>query len=440
MRSALLAGFLILAIPLASNAADPPAPGPIGPWLEAKRDALLGLYTHLHRNPELSRREVQTAARMAEELTKLGAKATPGVGGHGVVGVLENGPGPVVLIRTDMDALPVEEETGLPYASKARGVDPQGRDVAVMHACGHDVHMTCFIATATWLAEHKEAWSGTVVLVAQPAEEAIDGARAMLDDGLYTRFPKPDFALALHCKADGAVGDVYFRPGPMLANSTSLDVTIRGKGGHGAFPHKTVDPIVLAALAVLDFQTIVSREVQPIDPAVVTVGSIHGGSKHNIVPDEVKLQLTLRSYKESVRLQLVEGIERRVKALAQAHKAPEPSVEVIGTTPATSNDPALVERVSPFLKRALGDEHVVLTDPVMGAEDFALYARDGVPIMMFWIGTVPRERIEEAEAKGTDLPSLHSSLYHPEAEASIAAGVRAMTAAVTGLLPPRARP
>ena len=224
-----------------------------------------------------------------------------------------------------------------------------------MHACGHDMHMTCFIGTARWLAEHKDRWSGTVVLIGQPAEEAIGGARNMLDDGLYTRFPKPDFALALHCHASEPAGDVCYRPGPLLASSTSLAVTIRGKGGHGAWPHRTVDPIVLAALAVLDFQTIVSREVEPIQPAVVTVGSIHGGTKHNIISDEVKLQLTLRAFSEQVRLQLIEGIERRVKALAEAHKAPAPTVEVEEYTPATINSPELVERVVPFLKKALGD-------------------------------------------------------------------------------------
>jgi len=334
----------------------------------------------------------------------------------------------------------VTERTGLPYASQARAIDGQGREVGVMHACGHDVHMTCFIGTATWLAEHKNLWSGTALLVAQPAEELVRGARAMLADGLYDRFPRPDFALALHCKADGAVGDVYLRAGPMLANSTSLDVVIRGKGGHGAMPHMTVDPVVLAALAILDFQTIVSREIQPIDPAVVTVGAIHGGDKHNIISDEVQLQLTLRSYKESVRQQLIEGVERRVKALAQAHKAPEPSVAVRDATPETANDPGLVERIIPRLKQALGDEHVQTADPVMGAEDFSLYGEGGVPILMFWLGTVPAERLQAAQAQGLPTPGLHSNLYRPEAAASIAVGVRAMTAAVTELLPPEAQP
>jgi amidohydrolase len=408
-------------------------------WIASQRDDLMGLYTRLHSHPELSYQEVETAGTVAEALKKAGATVTTGVGKLGVVGIIANGPGPVVLVRTDMDALPVIEKTDLPYASKVQARDTQGRDVGVMHACGHDVHMTCFIGTARWLTEHKDQWSGTVVMVAQPAEEAIGGARNMLKDGLYTRFPKPDFALALHCHASELAGDVGYRPGPLLASSTSLAVTIRGKGGHGAWPHRTVDPIVLAALAVLDFQTIVSREVEPIQPAVVTVGSIHGGTKHNIISDEVKLQLTLRAFSEKVRLQLIEGIERRVKALAEAHKAPAPTVEVEEYTPATINRPELVERVVPFLAKSLGAEHVKSTDPVMGAEDFALYAEENVPIMMFWVGTMSPERVAAAKAKGVDLPALHSALFHPEPAPSIATGIKAMTSAVVGLLPPKAK-
>ncbi|WP_337173452.1 amidohydrolase [Paludisphaera sp.] len=429
-RALILAAFLASA---ASARAE-------GPKLDAHRDELLKLYTDLHRAPELSMREEKTAARMADELRKAGAEVTTGVGQLGVVGVMENGAGPVVLVRADMDGLPVTEETGLPYASKAKAVDPQGREVGVMHACGHDVHMTTLVGVANWLADHKDRWSGTVVLIAQPAEERIAGARAMLDDGLYERFPKPNFALALHCMADGAVGDVHYRAGPMLASSTALDVTIRGRGGHGSMPDKTIDPITLAALVVLDIQTIVSREISPLDPAVVTVGSIHGGLKHNVIPDEVKLELTLRSYKDSVRLALIEGIERRARALSEAHRAPEPTVEVVEHTPETSNDPELVARVTPMLREALGDDHVHEAQPVMGSEDFALYARDGVPIMMLWLGTVPAERIQAAKDAGEPLPGLHSNKYYPEPEGSIAVGVKAMTAAVSGLLPPNRRP
>ncbi len=306
-----------------------------------------------------------------------------------------------------------------------------------MHACGHDVHMTSFIGTARWLADHKDRWSGTVVMVAQPAEEAVGGARIMLDDGLYTRFPKPDYALALHCSAQEPVGSVYYCPGPMLASSTSVAITIRGKGGHGAWPHRTVNPIVLAALVVVDLQTIVSREIDPTEPAVVTVGSIHGGTKHNIIPDEVKLQLTLRSFSEPVRQQLIAGIKRRVAALAQAHQAPEPTVTVEELTMPTINTPALVDRVVPAFVETLGAANVKRAAPVMGAEDFALFSEGGVPICMFWIGTIDAPRLDASRAKHEDLPALHSSRYHPDPRPSIATGIRAMTAAVVRLLPPQ---
>jgi hippurate hydrolase len=408
-------------------------------WLATQQEDLLALYKQLHSHPELSYQEVQTAARIAEELTKAGARVTSAVGKGGVVGLLQNGRGPVLLVRTDMDALPVREDTGLPYASKAIARDRQGREVGVMHACGHDIHMTCLVGTARWLNEHKALWNGIVVLVGQPAEEAIGGAREMLKDGLYLRFPKPDFAIALHCSANEPVGDVCYRPGPLLASSTSLSVTIRGKGGHGAWPHRTVDPIVLAALAVVDFQTIVSREIEPIQPAVLTVGSIHGGTKHNIIPDDVKLQLTLRAFSEKVRLQLVEGVERRCKALAEAHKSPPPLVEVEEYTPATINDAGLVQKVVPLLARAVGPDHVRPTDPVMGAEDFALYSEGNVPIMMYWLGTIAPERIARAKAEGIDLPALHSARYAPDAAPSITTGIKAMTGVVIGLLPPGPR-
>ena len=350
--------------------ADPHGPTGSDPWIAQHLDDLVGLYIHLHTHPELSLQEVETSKRIAVELSKSGAEVTTGVGKLGVVGVLKNGEGPVVLVRTDMDALPVVEDTGLPYASKVTTRDKAGREVGVMHACGHDIHMTSFIGTARWLAEHRDRWSGTVVLVAQPAEEAVDGARGMLGTDLYTRFPKPDFALALHCRPDETIGTVRFCSGPTLASSTSISIIIRGKGGHGAWPHRTVDPIVLAALVVLDLQTIVSREVEPSEPAVLTVGSIHGGTKHNIIPDEVKLQLTLRSFSEPVRQQLIAGIERRVKALAQAHQAPAPSVLIEEDTPPTINTPALVERVVPAFVEALGAANVKSAKPVMGAEDF----------------------------------------------------------------------
>jgi amidohydrolase len=407
------------------------------PWLATQLDDLVALYTHLHTHPELSRQEVETSKRIAEELKKTGAEVTTGVGKLGVVGLLKNGDGPVVLVRTDMDALPVVEETGLAYASKIKTRDSSGREVGVMHACGHDVHMTSFIGTARWLADHRDRWSGTVVLVGQPAEEAVDGAKAMLEDGLYSRFPKPDFALALHCRPDIPVGAVSYCSGPAMASSTSMSVILRGKGGHGAWPHRTVDPIVLAALVVVDLQTIVSREIEPGEPAVVTVGSIHGGTKHNIIPDEVKLQLTLRSFSEPVRQQLIAGIKRRAVALSQAHQAPEPTVEVEEGTPATINTPGLVERVVPAFAEALGASNVSPVKPVMGAEDFSLYAEGSVPICMFWLGTLSPERLAAATSNGGAPPALHSSKYYPEPGSSISTGVRAMTAAVVKLLPPK---
>ena len=301
-------------------------------------DELVTLYRHLHSHPELSFRETETARRIAEELRKTGADVTTGVGKHGVVGVLKNGPGPTVLVRTDLDALPVVEETGLPYASKVK-TDYSGKEVGVMHACGHDVHMACLVGTARWLAEHRDRWSGTALLIGQPAEELVSGAKAMLEDGLYTRFPRPDYALALHVLNELPTGMVGYTSGPAMASSTSVDVIIRGRGGHGAAPHRAVDPIVLAALAVLDFQTIVSREIDPTQPAVVTVGTIQGGTKPNIIPEEVKLQLSLRAFTEDVRERLVDGIKRRITGLAQAHGAPAPSLEIRDGPPPPGTPP-----------------------------------------------------------------------------------------------------
>ena len=425
--------LLLIALVLCSSAA---AADDTDAWLDGQTPGLVDLYRHLHSHPELSYQEIETSRRVAAELAEAGAEVTSGVGKLGVVGVLKNGAGPTVLVRADMDALPVVEATGLPFASKVSVTNDDGSKAGVMHACGHDVHMTCLVGTARWLAGHKDRWSGTVLLVAQPAEERIGGAKAMLADGLYERFPRPDAALALHVAHDLPAGQVGYIAGPAMAGSTSMDIAVKGKGGHGAMPHNTVDPVVLAAALVMDLQTVVSREVKPIDPAVVTVGSIHGGSKHNIIGDEVKLQLTLRYFRPEVREQLIEGVTRRGNGLATAHKAPAPKVEIGDDTPPTINTPSLVERVVPALRLALGESSVVPVEPTMGAEDFGLFGRGGVPTFMYRLGTISPERMA-ASRSGSPLPSLHSALYHPEAAPSIRTGVRSMSAAVVALLPRR---
>jgi hippurate hydrolase len=399
---------------------------------------LVSLYQHIHSNPELSLMEVKTAARLAEEVRKLGYDVTEKVGGNGVVAVLKNGPGPVVLIRTDMDALPIIEQTGLPYASKVKVKDQAGNEVGVMHACGHDIHMATWVGTARVLSNLKDQWSGTVVFIAQPAEEVIAGARMMLEDGLYKRFPKPDFALALHSDALIPVGVVAVPVGLALAASDTVDIVVKGKGGHGAAPHLTVDPIVLAARIILDLQTIVSREVNPIDPCVVTVGSIHGGTKHNIVPNEVKLQLTVRTTKTETRDHVLKAIDRIVKAAAMGARAPEPDMRVNleQYTPPTFNDVSLAQKSSAVFKEVLGQENVWPRQPVMGAEDFGRYSEGKVPVFMYFLGTVSKEKYEASQKLGaTPLPGVHTDSYAPIPEPSIRNGVRTMSLAAMNLMP-----
>lgn len=398
--------------------------------------SLLELYKHIHAHPELSLHEKETAARISEELRKAGFEVTTGVGGHGVVGVFRNGPGPTVLLRTELDGLPVKEETGLPYASTATTKNAAGVEVPLMHACGHDIHMTVFVGTARLLKQMQSQWQGTLVMMGQPAEEAGDGASDMLKDGLYQRFPRPDYCLALHCTPDQPAGTVGWTEGPALANVDSVDITIRGVGGHGAWPHTTKDPIILAAETVLALQTIVSRELTPGTPAVVTVGSIHGGTAHNIIPDEVKLQLTLRSYSEEVRQQTIDAIRRITRGLGLAAGLPEnrlPVVQVLedAFSPVMVNDPALTRRVTQVFRTVFGESNVLHQDPDMGAEDFGQLSRtkEKVPICMFWLGTVSVESVTESQRTGKRLPSLHSSLYAPLPEPSIKTGIRAMTAA-----------
>ncbi len=374
---------------------------------------------------------------MAAELRAAGFDVTEKVGGNGVVGVLKNGPGPVVLLRADMDGLPIVEQTGLPYASKVRTKDRFGNDVGVMHACGHDVHMTCFVGSARVLAALKGSWSGTLVFVAQPAEEIVAGARAMLDDGLYQRFPKPDYAIALHADPLTPAGVVSYTEGLALANSDTVDILVKGKGGHGAAPHQTVDPVVLAARIILDLQTIVSREVNPLDPCVVTVGSIHGGTKHNIIPNEVRLQLTVRTTKTEVRDHVLKAIDRIAKAAAVAARAPEPVVTVSleEFTPATLNDVALTRKTVGVFKEVLGDGNVRERRPLMGAEDFGRFAAGKTPIFMYFLGTVPAELYDAAQKPDAPpLPGMHTDRYAPVPEPSIRAGVRTECLAVLNLL------
>ncbi len=419
-----LLALVLLPLPLLTHASE-------------DRDYLQQLYRHFHSNPELSFHEIATAARLAQELRTAGFTITENVGGTGVVAVLANGPGPTVMLRADMDALPITEQTKLPYASQVSAVDDQGNTVGVMHACGHDVHMTSLVGAARELNRRRSEWSGTLVLIGQPAEERGAGARAMLADGLYERFPRPDFAVALHVAATLPTGVVAFTPGPALASVDSVDITVRGVGGHGAYPHDTRDPIVLASQIVLALQTIVSREIAPNEPAVVTVGSIHGGTKHNIIPAEVKLQLTVRSYSQPVRDQILAAIERISTGLARAAGMPDsalPEVKVLGeNTPATINDPALTQRLMAALGAELGEQRVVETGPVMGGEDFSRYSMtaERVPAVIFWLGAVPAAQVENAPST---LPPLHSSLFAPVPDTTVLTGVRALVAGALTLL------
>ncbi|MCS6911768.1 MAG: amidohydrolase [Myxococcales bacterium] len=396
---------------------------------------LHALYRQLHQHPELSLHEQETAARLAARLRALGIEVTVGVGGHGIVGVVRNGEGPVLMLRTDLDGLPVREETGLPYASRVVVRNEQGQEVPVMHACGHDLHMASWIGAATVLLKLRERWRGTLLLVGQPAEEQGDGAKRMIEAGLLRRFPRPSYALAIHDSADLPAGQVGYTAGFALANVDSVDITVFGKGGHGAYPHTTVDPVVLAARIVLALQTLVSREKDPLEPAVVTVGSIHGGTRHNIIPDEVSLQLTVRSYSQTVRQQLLDGIRRIVEAEAQGAGAPRrPRIVVSAGTPATYNDPQLVERVAAALVRALGADRVIKMPPVMGGEDFSEYGRAGVPSFLYWIGAVRPDQFAAARRNGTPLPSLHSSRFAPAYEPALRTAVHSLVVASLELL------
>lgn len=422
----------------------------------APEPSLVEMYLKLHQAPELSFKEARTSAMLAQELQSLGFEVTtgvgqqwvvdkamkdigevkPGVGGYGVVGVLKNGNGPTVLIRTDMDALPVPEQTGVSYASTVQSQTWTGVDSPVMHACGHDVHMTAWLGTARALVAQKSKWKGTLVMIAQPAEEIGLGAQAMLDDGLFDRFPKPDYNLALHVSADAPSGTVVYSTGYAMANVDSVDIHVKGKGGHGAYPQATRDPILIGAHIVTALQSLVSRNTDPLDSAVVTVGSFKAGAKHNIIPDEAVLLLTVRSYDDDTRQMLLSGIERIAKAEAAAFDAPEPEITIEPDyTPSTYNDPAATARVMKALGKKLGTEYVREVKPVMGGEDFSQFGRtpDKIPSVLFWVGAVDPAKYAKAKADGMPLPSLHSSLFAPDYERTIQTGIDSMSSAAIEL-------
>ena len=414
--------------------------------IDRELPSLLSTYKSLHLAPELSHREEKTSAFVAGELRKLGFTVTERIGkyensqwtGYGIVGVFKNGPGPTVLVRTELDALPVEEKTGLPYASQVKTKNDAGVDVNVMHACGHDIHMTSFLGTAKMLTELKSNWSGTLVMVGQPAEETGDGASAMLRDEMYTRFPKPDFAIALHDKPELETGKIGYTPGYAMAGATSIDIKIRGLGGHGSAPENTKDPIVTSAQVVMALQTIVSRENSPLDPAVVTVGSIHGGTRYNIIPDEVNLQLTIRTFKPEVRARILASIDRIVKGVALTAGIPEdraPIVKIAEGSNSTYNDPQLVDRLVGAFTKAIGEENVVKVPPIMASEDFGNFSLDHkIPATIFWLGASDPAKVKQSRETGVPLPGLHSALFIPVPEPTLRTGVKAMTSAVLELM------
>jgi hippurate hydrolase len=393
------------------------------------------LYIDLHRNPELAFHEQRTVATLAARVKALGYDVTTGVGGTGIVAILKNGPGPVVMLRTELDALPIEEKTGLPFASTVKTKNDAGEMVPVAHMCGHDLHMAAWAGTAELMARNREQWHGTLMLVGQPAEEIVAGATAMLRDGLFTRFPKPDYALGMHDEHSLPAGVIGFHAGYFRANSTGLDMTVYGKGGHGAFPQSAIDPVVIAARIVLSLQTIVSREINPLDPAVITVGSIHGGSASNIIPDQVKLQITVRSLDPAVHKRLLAAIERQAKGEALAANAPKaPLIEIRSNTDAVYNDPELTQRMAAAARAALGAGQVVEMPAQMGGEDFSQFGLAGVRAVLLHVGAVDAAKLEESRKSGVPVPGVHSPLWAPVREPAIKAAIRAETAILMDLL------
>ncbi len=401
-------------------------------WIDANLLSVVEDYWWLHENPELSYQEVETAKYVAAAWKKAGFEVTTGVGGHGVVAVLANGAGPTLMLRTDLDALPVSEVTGLPRASTKKTTLASGATAGIMHACGHDVHMANLIAMSRLMAANRERWRGTLILVGQPAEERGGGAQKMIEDGLFTKFKKPDFALALHCEATKAT-TVAVREGYMMANVDSVDIIVKGRGGHGAAPNTTIDPIVQAAELVMSIQTIVSREVKPTEPAVITVGAIHGGTKHNIIGDRCDLQLTVRSYTPEVRKLLIDSIHRKAKAIAAAYGAEEPVITLSDGTPALFNNVELTKRLRKTLETAIGKERVGEAEQVMGGEDFSQYGIAGVPCAMYRVGTIEGGRLDAMQRRGQTI-SLHAPDYYPDIDKTLPTAILTMAAGSVEIL------
>jgi amidohydrolase len=433
-RTTVIAAALMLPVLLSA----PPAAGQNAP-LEKQVDSVFpdaqALYLDLHQHPELSSHETRTAAELAGKLRELGYEVTEHVGGTGIVAIMKNGPGPTVMLRTELDALPVEEKTGLPYASKVRAKDDSGRDVAVMHACGHDVHMASLWGTAAIMARNKDSWHGTLMLIGQPAEETITGADRMIKDGLFTRFPKPDIGIAMHDTNNLPYGKVGITPGYAKANADSVHITVYGKGGHGAQPHTTIDPVLIAARIAVTLQSIVAREIKPGDAAVITIGYIQAGTKNNIIPDDAQMGLTVRSFKPEVRQHLLAAIERVAKGEAMAAGAEKmPLVEKYESTSAVYNDPVLTQHLAGTLEGVLGKGTVVTEDPTMTSEDYSYFVEQGVPSFYFTLGVADPQKLAAAQAAGRQLPSNHSPLFAPVADPSIKVGITAEVALLRDLL------
>lgn len=408
--------------------------------VDSETEQFFEIYKDLHQNPELSDLELKTSGKMAENLKAMGFEVTTGVGGYGVVGVYRNGKGKTVMLRTDMDALPVKETTGLPYASNVVMKDVSGNEVPVMHACGHDMHMTMWLGILKTLTGLKDSWKGTILAVAQPAEEGSGGAQRMIRDGLFKRFPVPDHAFAYHVSPELPAGTIGYYPGPIAAGVRSVDMTVFGSGGHGAMPHTTIDPVVLSARIIMDLQTIVSREINPVKPAVVTVGSIHGGTRHNIIPDEVKMQLTVRFFEDEVYEHIKKAIIRISEGIALSAGLPADKMPLIKFSeqddPPVSNDPALVINTVNSMKPILGHDRVIQVDPATVAEDFGKYGRteEKIPIALFWVGAVNPELYNDHLQNGTALVPIHNSKFAPDFTPTFRGGVSAMSKAVIDIL------